>query len=85
MLIYWFYVFKSVWVHLIINFLQPEILLVHAIAISRCVLKINMIFLQLFLSYYSLSLQLFFNTIRLQCQFILCSGVHVLGYFVTIL
>lgn len=41
------YVFSSEHVHLIIHVLQPEILLVHTIAVSKCILRIDMTFLQL--------------------------------------
>ena len=45
-----YYIFRSEGVHLIIHIVQPKKLLVHAIAISKCILRIDLTLLQLFMS-----------------------------------
>ena len=48
------YVFRSEGLYLIIHILQPRNLLVHTIAISNCILRIDLTLLQLFMSVISL-------------------------------
>ena len=49
-----YYVFRSEGLYLIIHILQPRNLLVHTIAISKCILRIDLTSLQLFMSVISL-------------------------------
>ena len=49
-----YYVFRSEGLYLIIHILQPRNLLVHTIAISNCILRIDLTSLQLFMSVISL-------------------------------